>query len=543
MKKIINKILMVILIAVLSFSIVACGNNNNGNGGGGGISETGELTGELKIMILNRGYGMAWLDNMIKGFTAKNPKVKATYDEAITTDQVSNSIKKGSSKNDYDIYFDVSEGHTAAVVTTYSGVEGGLYDFSSLYETKIPGESVTLGQKMNATVRNELEFNGKHYTVPYATSTLGINYNETVLNEVLGEGNWSVPRTSNELLELASAFTTKSKEHFLLYGAELDLIGRVLFLGWWGQYEGIEEYNNFCSGSFYDFEEDQLISNDKRIYNQIGRLRALQAIQSLVNYSTNNVDSLAVSNLTAETYKDYQSKFYSSSYGYALYPCGDWLEQESSDRTDCVVKMMKLPVISTITEKLENKNMSEETLQEVVSAIDEGRTSFEGVSSKDFAKIKEARNTAPSMCNFHIGFTPAYSNAIPLAEQFLLYMASDEGLAIFKKHTLGGFLPYDFDYSKIDGYTLTDYEQSVYEINKDANFVYFTKMAPIFYKGNALFYTMSSGAASYRLDEALFNYGKENSHTGMSAEEIYNYFINYYSEDNGSRWSLVLKKI
>ena len=69
---------------------------------------------------------------------------------------------------------------------------------------------------------------------------------------------------------------------------------------------------------------------------------------------------------------------------------GQWLENEVQSYLltkpqDLV--MIKTPVISSLVKTLENKSMTDETLSAVIDAIDEGKSSYAGVSEKDFTRI------------------------------------------------------------------------------------------------------------------------------------------------------------
>ena len=515
--------------------LAACNSGNN-------VDNSVENTTELQIMVINRGYGVDWLHKLGEAFGEKKG-VKVTVIPVIETQTFTNSFQSGIENNDVDLYFTVSEEQSAALRDSLSGVDGGLYDLTDLYDTEIPGENITYGKKMNATVRSELETDGHYYTVPWATATLGIFYNETVLNNVLG--SWEMPVTSQELIELADRFTQNAvnKNKFLIYAGALDLIGRTLFLPWWAQYEGIENYEAFFDGRCYDEEEGAWVGNSVRIYSQTGRLKALQEIEKLCR-STNGYAIENASAYNQNNYKELQVRYFISQQGMALYPCGDWLEQESASNSDSVVKMMKMPVLSSITEQCptidgqESDGDTDAELSALIKAIDAGSPALSGtgysVSQTDYDKVKEARNTMASMSNFHIGYIPAYANAKGLATEFLLFMASDEGISIYKENTKGGFLPFAYEY---DNNELTTLEQSVYEVSADANFVQFSKRNPIFYKGNAQSYKMNSDSIDVALNVV------EASSAYKTAEDIYNWFIEKYTANNNAEWNAVLAKL
>jgi hypothetical protein len=87
-------------------------------------------------------------------------------------------------------------------------------------------------------------------------------------------------------------------------------------------------------------------------------------------------------------------------------------------------------------------------LSAIVKAVDEGKTSVNGVSDKDFAIVKEAR-TCKSTLGGHVAFVPENSDAKDLAKDFLMFMASDKGIETFMKATKGvsTAFKYQMDYS------------------------------------------------------------------------------------------------
>ncbi len=503
---------------------------------GGSVNNDEEDTKNLKIMILNRGYGTTWLKKIAENFKSKNEGVEVHIEEVDYADSITQSLKGGKKQNDYDLYFDVSETQTASMLNTYSSYDGGFLQLDDLYSAKIPGESLTYGEKMNATVKDELSIDGHYYSTSWSASTLGIYYNETVLTNVLGS-SFEVPLTSNELVSLGEEFVAKGNDNkYCLFIKSLDLISRTLFLGWWAQYEGVSGYNNFTQAKYYDDATGRTYANDERIYLQEGRLKALEAIEPLTRKDGSKLGYNYAASSQSTMFKSVQANFYDSNKNYALYPCGDWLEQESGIGSSSTVKMMKLPVISSIIDNLPKSSIKDDaTLSKVVKAIDEGKTSYEGVAAEDFAKVKEARNTATSMANFHIAYIPAYANASKLATSFLLNMATDECIDIYKENVKGGFLPFEHTY---DASKLTVTEQSVSEVNKNANYVFYSLKNPVFYLGGALYYSLEK-ASGYTIEESLNVGSSDRSYSTPS--QYYEGFSNYYA--NGGWQTKVLSKL
>ena len=127
---------------------------------------------------------------------------------------------------------------------------------------------------------------------------------------------------------------------------------------------------------------------------------------------------------------------------------GTWLSNEMGDNLDDY-RMMKTPVISTITEKLETvkKDTDLRKLIEAIDAVTEGTAKEEdykqgnqymidgkAVSEADWKYVKSARNMAYSdstSVNFYI---PKYAAEKEGAREFLKFVLSDEGIKITQKY-------------------------------------------------------------------------------------------------------------
>ena len=74
--------------------------------------------------------------------------------------------------------------------------------------------------------------------------------------------------------------------------------------------------------------------------------------------------------------------------------------------------------------------MSDETLAEVIRAVDAGKTEYAGVSANDFARIKEARQMISCGTMNHSVAIPKNAKNIDNAKAFLVFMVSDLGQSI-----------------------------------------------------------------------------------------------------------------
>ncbi len=530
--------------AMLCSILAGCGGKTNKSV----VDNSVEDTTNLNIMLFAKGYGTTWLSEVAKAFEAQNEGVKVNINLVNSADVMKADIKNAE-YCDTDLYFDIASaggyGLLSELKQAYKNGQA-MRDLTYLYDSEIPGEGITLGDKINASIRQASAAEGHdtadtaddtYYFLPYVTGAMSLYYNETVINAALGEGNWEVPNTSDELLALCKRLAEKDC-HMLLPGG-LDQWASSLFLMWWAQYEGIDNYNKFFEGIGYDATKKREVGKSSLIFEQKGRLASLEASYDVLSYENgytlSNSAEINVNNLN-----EYQTRFTLSKNNYAFYPCGDWLMQELKNNdaveSDSVIKMMKTPVISSIIEATDGYSAeqtkrlpnitTDEMLSQVIDYVDGEGTLPAGVTEAEVAYVKSARSMVGSKALDHIIYAPVFSNAKTLADKFILFLASDEGIQIFKENCAGGFSPFHYEYSE-----LTTTEQSVYDACKDAVYVDDYNYTALFYGAGVK--ALSSGVTD-TLDGLLC---KPN---GMSAEEIHQSFIDAYS---GVKWESYLSKI
>ena len=212
---------------------------------------------------------------------------------------------------------------------------------------------------------------------------------------------------------------------------------------WWAQYEGYEAYTKFWEGKAYNKESGQY-EYSKEIFAQQGRLETLTVLENVLR---NNLYKEAPST----DYMTAQRMFLT---GEGLFmACGDWFDMEMAQKKADMnaanqkvynVEMMKTPVVSAIINKLSTVK-DDATLAAVVRAVDQGETSYTGVSAEDFKVIKEARNILYSVGNYHTAVIPSYAKNMDLAKDFLKYLATDKANEIYTEKTDGSGMFYKYD--------------------------------------------------------------------------------------------------
>lgn len=538
------------MIALLLCVTLAMGIMLTGCGGGGSqnqvVDNSVEDTTNLNIMYYAMGYGTQWMEALVKAFQEKNPGVNVNLQIVRTGGQVENSLRNPN-YNDIDLYFSKSEGYglLASFAKMYEGGQA-VRDLTELYNTTIPGEDQTIAEKLFPGLRKMCQVDGRdtedtaddtYYWMPYVAGNHCLFYNEDVINNALGEGNWELPRTTDELIALCEAL--KAKDCVFFVPGMIDYWSTSLYQVWWAQYEGFENYTKFYEGIGYNTSMKREEKNSNKIFNQPGRLASAQTCYDILNYNAGYVNQNAAE-ISVDRLNDYQTNFMIQENKYAFYVSGDWLMQEVQNNTtvelDSTIKMMKVPVASNILEAANSYSAagekrlpnitSDEMLSQVVAYVDGIGELPAGVTEEEVEFIRSARNMVATLAPTHTVFAPAYSNAKALADKFLLFMASDEAIQIFKDNCAGGFSPfqYDYDYEK-----LHETEKSIYDCTKDAVYVGYYKVGDIFSKASVETYRLNT----YYVDMMT-------AKNGQTPEEFNNIFLTEYSDD---RWSTYLNRL
>ena len=544
----IKKIASLMMALLLLLSMAACGEKETFD-----PNNIEEDNTTLDIMCLHKGYGFQWLTALKEGFEAANPGVEVKITTISKNDIIRGDVRNYK-KSEIDLYFDIYATGMGGLVQEYSSYYGGkqaLRPLNEVLATQIPGEGITVADKLHDTMLASYRAEGRdtadtaddvYYGLPYMQGAMGLYYNETVINEALGEGNWKLPNTTDELIALCERL--KEAGCYMLVPGELDQYTRTLFIPNWAQYEGFENWLKFYEGVGYDKDRSRESQLSSLIYMQQGRLEYLNVADDLISpengFVLSNSAEIGTNNLN-----DYQKRFVNPKNKLALYPCGDWLMQELKDNSGetgdaSVIKMMKTPVISSIIDSVNGYSADQEarlpnisddaTLSAVIDYVD-GKvdTLPAGVTDAEVAFVKQARNTVSSQADMHMVYAPEFSDAKALANKFLVYMASNEGIQTLKDHCVGGFAPYKYEYQN-----LSVTEQSIYDATKEGVFVGDYKFHELFFFAGARSTSLSSAAGT------MDSYITSPVRVFQSAEELTNEFL---QENSGAKWDSIISKI
>lgn len=414
----------------------------------------------------------------------------------------------------------------------------------SVYNSLVPGEDVTVKEKMFDSFVQSMEYvdlsndEGKvdYYFTPWAGGNTGIIYNVNILESF----GISVPNTTKELL--AACETIKANKganngkynlgySFLQSKEALDYLD-FLFPVWWAQYEGVDGYYNFYNGV-----DRNTIS--KNIFNQVGRLTSLKALERLLDYDNGY---LSPKTFTTEFMPAQTMVLQGAS---VFHVNGDWFDDEMWEISEDMVhagndvaelKMMKTPIVSDIIEKCPSIENDAE-LSALIKALDANSTLLSGegydVSQADFDRIKAAREVTYSNGPGHTSVIPSYAKGKAIAIDFLRFMATDVALESYITSTHGAHLPYEYNIKEKNATlynSLSAMQQSKFDYFYSD--FYNVNVLPAVNSYSLVYYGGVSAFADSTYIETFAEFGNK-----KSAQDFYDETIAYWTN---TRWTNAL---
>lgn len=532
MKKRIIALAMALTSIFGSVGLTACGGltgggnsggGNVGGGGGGGAGPNVNSASNAIIGIYNAGYGVDAVTKIAKAFNEEASNKEKGWSVSVS-DQgggfISSNVtsKLQAAAGDFDVIMtgNVSVYNIVDKGSKYlDGYDCALEKISDVYESTVPGESIKVKDKMVDQFYEYNTFKGEQYAMTWATGPSGVAYRADFFDTIFGKGKWNTPRTTNELIEMADAILAKKYTPYIWSTSGSYWYYSVL--AWWRQMIDDEEFDNFWNG----IDENGDLSPE--VFKSEARLLAFQELEKILSgpdgsYRTDghlHAKSGTLSN------NETQLMLYNTSNKICMMANSDWLENEMKASEimpgDVDIGIFRTPVISGIlkvTDKSTGKKVdrfetikTEEKLREVITSIDEGKTSHDGVSADDFAALKKIRSYTGTEAQNHTAFIPAYSNAKEVAKEFMKYLATDKAMQIYYNE-VGTFLPFDTDNIEID--TSTRFRREIYNMSLNANYVStFDSKNPLFYK-TGLNYFMNS-----KIEQRLATTSEKDHMTGI----------------------------
>ena len=430
MKKIFTKITAVLCMATIGLSAIGCGGKIN----------TGENC--LDVYVHKAGYGVEWCEELLKEFVTldwvkeKYPDVKYTFASTDQDGYVKSKIVasnnnhfdlmlgfNGDAPSNYDLLEDITQGVYKQKVPDLDKPESEWIT----YEDKVYDSYNEVNKYIQSAADTE---NAKYYTTSWAGGMNGFFYNE----DILTQNGCSVPRTTDELI----AVCEKIEGYDFIQAQGLAYWLYILPI-WWAQYEGVSGYYDYYNGMYYG-------SVSKDIFNQKGRLEALKLFEELLSYGK-YLDPFSMSE--SAKFKVVQSQFLKGAT--VFHVNGDWFENEmkkdkenikNNEGIDYSIKLMRTPIISALGTKL---GITDAKLAEIVDYVDGVTTQKPDVNDTIIEKVREARGVVHSIGSGHMSFVPSYAQDKDIAQDFLLFMATDRAQEIYMQKTGGASLPFDYD--------------------------------------------------------------------------------------------------
>ncbi len=456
MKKYLLKILAIIMAVVCAFSTTGCKNKE---------AAGSDDPNCLDIYLLYKGYGDAWLREVVKLFEneawvkEQHPGVKVNI---ITDGEDAHARRKldNPTTNKFDILFGVN-------LKPFE-ITGKILDLTDqVYLSRVPGESVNVIDKIpsrilknmsrkDAAAPNRPDYGDSYYAINYIDGAMGILYNHSILVDQLG---LEVPLTTDHFMEIGASIETKGyntnslgkKNTVIINFADNNYWGSS-YTTWWAQYVGEQGYNDFFEGFDPVLEMDKQMS----VLDQEGRLEALTAMSDILSTYANKVTDLSNHETTQTAFLMGNGVFHYNGDYFTTEMATEIKQLEGSD-LNYDIRFMKMPVISDVINNLPDSSIADDTeLREVIKKIDANLTWLESgltetVTKNDYEKITEARGISLySAASGQVAVVPEVTPAKELAFDFLRYMYTDKAIKAFSTSTRGIIFPSNYDFYSDD---------------------------------------------------------------------------------------------
>lgn len=556
----------------------------------------------LEIYIEKMGYGVDWLDDIIEAFKQeqwvkdKYPNLNIPKPEArVNQGSATQRVIAGAKSNTADLLF----GTTTATGWIYRSDEesSNFEELSDVYNSEVPGETgVIFKEKMLPSIRSWVEQpdlskadtdpDAKVYHVfPWINGYIGMLCNKDNLDKLLGKDNYTMPRTTDEWMEMVRLIIKVQKDKGLDNTDDAFInpfiYAPVMYWGasvstWWAQYETRSGYEKYFLGTARINGRDQL---SPKVLEQKGKLRSFQTIESFVGapgiggkagteeiYDKVDEDSFKAQN----TFDRIQVKYIN---GQGVFmPNGDWFDLEMRNAVEAGkgsdITYMQLPIISAVSEKLSyykagdtvfdknadgttkegdaTRKVYDELLRKLVDHVD-GKCDKDEVAAlytakgksidrldADIAHIHEARHLMAPV-EGHEAFIPSYATAKDVAKDFLRFMATDKAIRTFAESTRGCSTAFSYDViAQNPGLydTFTDIQKQRLSMVQNGGISMPVKAS---YR-----LAMLGGLDMSRYPSGSIEVNFSSESGRKTAEQMVNYDINYYTKNNNAQWNSML---
>ena len=492
-----------------------------------------DVANTLYIDISNAGYGINWLNPLVDIFEEENPSITVKIRSVVKND--GNYVNKAlSGVADTDLFFVETNvlKHVDAPLISGDGTryETPFADLTTLFNEKIPGEEVTIAEKMRPEYLAYNTLNGKNYTFPWMESMMGIVMNKNVYRESWGK----LPNTTDELFKFCNKVKADGVSPFIFSTA--DPYWLDIYDIWMSQYHGLENMARFYDGYTLSGEYAGERYNPDMFLDE-GLWQALSVLGELLNFDNGYHNNLSYT----LSFTDVQNKFLdanrnSSASDQILFMVnGAWLQREmemnyTADEINS--EFIRTPVVSALGTKL---GITDAELSAIIDYVDgtiasaPQFTSSKSIPSEDVISEVAAARKIVSSNHLHAAFIPVYSTKQDLARKFIQLMASDKGIkAMLEESQLKPPMLYDALNAELEN-PLSSFMRSTYAIADNSVFN-IVPQGDLFRIGGLELVNNQGYFTSYL--------SAKNPVDRKSAEDIFTENYNYVSDN--TRWNYFL---
>ena len=458
----IKKILTGVLAAVLAASAAACGYGGN---------TTTEDRNHIEMYVMDAGYRTEVFDELAKAFKVHFPDVTMKIYPSTGVDSKLTS-ELGKKNGVGDIWF---AGEQNIIRLVEKNRICPIMDLTDLMGMTALGEDKTLEEKLNPRYKYYDTYKDKYYSISWVYGACGIMYNANYLSEE------NEPKTTKQFIKLVQDIAggkiegiPSTVKPLIWSGANAAGYMSYAMESWKAQYMGVDKYDamiNFCENGNYTYE----YLNDDAV------LCAYNTVKQIADPSYSVKGSEGFQHTPAQ--QDFLR-------GAAVFmPNGDWIETEmrSSAADSGItqnVKFLPTPIVSELGVKLRLAGSAataeehENLLVALVTAIDDGKTDAEikatyaNLSDAQIKAVREARSVVYTLGASHRIYIPTYSKAKTACYNFVRFMASDEGIKIFRKYA-GSHSPFEYTVQP-ENEELTGFQKSQDKVLKNCSLIYAT---------------------------------------------------------------------
>lgn len=498
-----------------------------------GGNEEEDLTTEdaktIYVEMYEGGYGTEWMKEIAKDFEkayeAEGYEVKLSASASMTYSNLENRLKAGPKINKTDLFLAGASNFNLIIdqgANYVSGYDYALADLTDLYNSPVYGEETLYKDKLIAQCVTRNEIGGKYYSTNWGGGPLGFAYNMKFFTD----NGWTVPNTTNEMIALIAEIKSDGYVPFVWCGTTA-AYWEYAQLPWWRQLEADDE----AVERFWQCKDEDG-NYSPEVFNSIARLKSCKLVEDMIYDTANSYERSMTS-----THIEAQMFLYDGANKIAMMPTGDWAENEMDingyPRENSTMGFMRVPVASDAI-YLEDGSYRFETVRDdatlsaVIKAVDEGKTSYDGVSAEDFASVKKLRSYTNTMAYDHNALIPVYANAKVGAKKFLAYLASDAALQKYYDLT-GCFLPYESSNVQLKA-DATEFQKSLHMTMKNINFVTVSDSKHKIFYGTSL--NFNAGTIEARI-------GTTATAEKMTGTQFFNYTYNTVVDNFDTYVSLI----